>query len=115
MDVIYRLGEASVASVVEQIPDKPGYNTIRVTMSNLEKKGYLKHHQEGQRYVYTPVIPTEKAKRSALGHLLKTFFAESPSKAILTLLDMSSSKLSNEELNEIVGWIEQTRKREEKQ
>lgn len=113
MDIIYRLDEASVASVVDQMPDSPGYNTIRVTMSNLEKKGYLTHRQAGQRYVYTPMIPADKAKRSALGHLLKTFFSGSPSKAILTLLDMSSGRLSGDDLNEIAGWIESARKREE--
>lgn len=106
MDAVYQLKEASVADVVERMPDEPSYNTVRVTLGILEKKGYLKHRKEGRRYVYSPMVPVEKAKRSAMGHLLKTFFSGSPSKAILTLLDMTSSKLSEEELEEISGWID---------
>lgn len=110
MDAVYQLGEASVADVVERMPDDPSYNTVRVTLGILEKKEYLKHRQEGRRYMYSPVVPAEKAKRSAMGHLLQTFFAGSPSKAILTLLDMSSAHLSDQELEEIEGLIEQAKK-----
>ena len=110
MDVIYRLGEASVAEVVEQMPDDPSYNTVRVTLGILEKKGYLRHRQEGQRYVYGPVISPEKAKRSAMGHLLQTFFQGSSSKAILAMLGMSDKRLTKEDLDEIAEWIEEARK-----
>ncbi len=109
MDIVYRLGEATVADVVGHIPDEPGYHPIRVAMANLEEKGLLRHRREGKRYVFSPVIPEEKAKRSAIGHLLKTFFSDSPSRAILTLLDMSSSELSEEDLDEIRAWIEETK------
>lgn len=113
IDVVYRLGEATVAEVVDQIPDSPGYHPIRVAMANLEEKGYLQHRREGKRYVFSPVIPEEKAKRSELGHLLRTFFAGSPSQAILTLLDMSSGDLSDDDLEEIRTWIEQAKTRSE--
>jgi len=109
IDAVYRLGEATVAEVVDEMPDHPGYHPIRVAMANLEEKGYLKHRREGKRYVFSPVIPEEKAKRSELGHLLRTFFAGSPSRAILTLLDMSSDELSEADLNEIRIWIDQAK------
>ena len=112
MDVIYRLGEASAADVVRALPDRPAYNTIRVTLGILEKKGFLKHRQEGPRYVYEPTIAAAKAQQSALKHLLQTFFRGSPSAAILTLLDGSSARLSAKELDAIARAIAQARKKE---
>ena len=110
MDVVYRLGEASVSDVAARIPDKPAYNSGRATLGILEKKGYVRHRQEGQRYIYRPAVSPEKATESAVSHLLKTFFGGSPSKAILTLLDMSSERLSDEDLDQLAQWIEQARK-----
>lgn len=110
MDVLYRLGEASVAEVVARIPDTPAYNSVRVTLGILEKKGVVQHRQDGPRYVYRPVLSPDKATRSAVGHLLRTFFDGSPSKAILTLLDMSSDRLSQDELDELAAWIEHAKK-----
>ncbi len=109
MDAVYRLGEAAAADVVKRLADPPAYNSVRVTLGILEKKGFLKHRRDGQRHIYYPTIPAHKAKRSAMGHLLRTFFASSPSSAILTLLDMSVSKLSKGQLDEIAAWIEQAR------
>lgn len=114
MDVIFRLGEASVSDVVEHMPDNPAYNTVRVTMGILERKGYLKHRQEGQRYLYAPTVPLDNAKRSAVSHLLQTFFEGSPSKAVLAMLGMSANRLSRKDLDEIAGWIEDARKEAEK-
>jgi predicted transcriptional regulator len=113
MDVIFRLGEASVSDVVDRMPDEPAYNTVRVTMGILEKKGYLKHRQDGQRYLYVPTVPLDNAKRSAVSHLLQTFFDGSPSKAVLAMLGMSANRLSKEDLDEISGWIEDARKEAE--
>lgn len=109
MDAIYQLGEATVAEVVERMPDDPSYNTVRVTLGILEKKGYLKHREEGRRYVYGPVLSPKKAKRSAMQHMLKTFFSGSPSKAILALLDMSATDISEDELREISSWVEEVK------
>jgi predicted transcriptional regulator len=112
LDLVYRLGEASVADVVSRIDDAPSYDSIRVTLGILERKGYVKHRQEGLRYIYVPAVPADEARRSALKHLLGTFFSGSPSRAILTLLDESSGRLSEEELDEIAAWIEQARQEE---
>ncbi len=106
MDIVYRLEEASVADVAGRIPDDPGYDSIRVTLGILEKKGHVSHRQEGRRYLYRPTVSHAKATKSALRNVLRTFFGGSPSRAVLTLLDMSAAKLSPEELDEIRGWVE---------
>lgn len=109
MDTVYRLGEASAAAVQRALPDDVGYDTIRVTLGILEKKGFLTHRQEGQRYVYRPTIPHEAATESALTHVVQTFFRGSPSKAILALLDGRSGHLSDAQLDEIQAWIDHAR------
>jgi predicted transcriptional regulator len=112
MDVVYRLGEANAAEVARALEDQPAYNSVRVTLGILEKKGYLTHRQDGPRYVYRPTIATDKARRSAMRHVLQTFFRGSPSAAILSLLD-GSARLSQQELDEIAHAIAQARKQEE--
>ena len=106
MDVIYRLGEAGAAEVVEHLPDRPAYNSVRVTLGILERKGLVRHRRDGTRYVYSPTVPAERARDSALRHVVRTFFRGSPSKAVLTLLDSPSTRLSAEELNELAAWVE---------
>ncbi len=110
MDIVYRLGEAGAAEVAAKMRDDPGYDSVRVTLGILEKKGHLKHRQDGRRYVFSPTVPHQKATQGALRNLLRTFFRGSPSKAVLSLLDMSSSRLSRGELDEIAEWIEKERK-----
>ena len=112
MDVIYQLGEAGTAEVARRLADRPAYNTVRVTLGILERKGHVKHRLEGTRYVYAPMVPRETAKRSAMRHVLATFFQGSPSAAILALLDGSESKLSRNDLDEIARAIAQARKKE---
>lgn len=107
MEILYRLGEASAADVVGRLDPDPGYDSVRVTLGNLEKKGHVKHRQDGRRYVYTPTVPHETASRSAIRNVLHTFFRGSPSRAILALLGMS--KMSREELDVIAKWIEEER------
>ncbi len=106
MDVLYRLGEAGAAEVVDHLPDRPAYNSVRVTLGILERKGAIRHRREGNRYVYSPTVPAEAVRESALRHLVRTFFRGSPSKAVLTLLDSPSTQLSTDELNELAAWVE---------
>jgi predicted transcriptional regulator len=110
MDVVFHLGEVSVADVVERIPDHPSYNTVRNTMAILERKGHLQHRQEGQRYLFAPMDSVDQAKRSAVSHLIDTFFQGSRPKAVLALLGTSEPHLSQEDLDEIAAYIEQARK-----
>lgn len=109
MEAVYRLGEASVAAVQEELPDDPDYHAVRVAMAKLEDKGYLDHRQDGRRYIYTPEIPRDEAKRSALGHLVRTYFSGAPSEVLLTLLNMSAEDLSNDDIAELEAWIEQAK------
>lgn len=109
MDAIYQLGEGSVAEVVERIPDHPGYNTVRNTMSILERKGHLRHRRDGQRYLYAPRDPVDLAKSSALRHLLHTFFDGSLPQAVVALLGVSEQRLSDDDLDEIARHIEHAR------
>lgn len=113
MDIVYQLGEATVNDVLKQLPDPPGYNSIRVLLRILEEKGYLKHRREQQRYVYRPTVTHEQATRSALKHLLDTFFAGSAPKAVATLLDMSSSRLTDQDLDELKKMIRDASQRRE--
>lgn len=110
MDAIYQLGEASVAEVVERISGKPGYNSIRNTMTILERKGHLRHRREGQRYLYAPCDPLDHAKSSALRHLLHTFFEGSLPQAVVALLEASEQRLTDRDLDEIARHIEQARR-----
>lgn len=105
MDIVYHLGEASAAEVLERVQDPPSYSAIRSTLCILEEKGLLKHKLDGQRYVYYPAAPREKASRAALTRLLDTFFGGSPERAMAALLGMSSSRVSAGELQRLCNMI----------
>ena len=110
MDIVFRLGEATAAEVRRNMPDSTSYNAVRVTMNILEGKGHLTHRLQSPRHVYRPCLSVEKAKRSVLRHVLTTFFGGSTPRAVSTLMDMSASDLSNEELEELAQLVEQARK-----
>jgi predicted transcriptional regulator len=106
MDAVYLLSEAPVADVVTELGEEDAYDSVRVTMANLEKKGFLEHRREGTRNVYRPTISERKARTSAMKHLLRTFFDGSPSNAILEFLKMSKSELTEAEIADIRARIE---------
>ena len=110
MDIIYQLGQATVAEVLENLPDPPGYSAVRAMLKILEDKGHLRHKQQGPRYVFLPKVSREKAKRSAVKHLLQTFFDGSAASAVATLLDVSRSDLSNADLDRLNRLINQAKK-----
>ena len=110
MAAVYQLGEASVADVVARLSDRPGYNTIRNTMAILERKGYLRHREAGQRYLYRPAGSLDGAKRSAATHLLDTFFGGSLPQAVQALLGTADRKVTDDDLDEIARLIEEARK-----
>jgi predicted transcriptional regulator len=110
MDVIYRFGKASVSEVLAELPDPPSYSAVRAMLGFLEDKGYLRHEQQGLKYVYMPVEDTSRVRASALDHLVKTFFGGSPERAVAALLEMSDSKLSPKEklyLNQLIKKAQQ--------
>jgi BlaI family penicillinase repressor len=98
MDVIYRLGSASVKDVLGLLPDPPSYSAARTMVNLLEKKGFLKHRRDGQKYIYLPTGSPQAAKQSAIKHLIKTFFQGSAVEAAAAILDSASTKLSDDEL-----------------
>ncbi len=110
MDVIYQLGDASVSDVLKGLPDPPSYSSVRTMIRLLEGKGFLRHRREGTRYVYRPTQSKETASRSALRHLLKTFFAESPTDAVAAIFDVTSEDLTDEDLSRIERMIDEARK-----
>ena len=110
MDIIYQLGQATAAEVLENLPDPPSYSAVRAMLKILEDKGHLRHKQQGPRYVFLPKVSREKAKRSAVQHLLQTFFDGSAESAVATLLDVSRSDLSNEDLDRLNSLISQAKK-----
>lgn len=97
MDVVYRLGQASVADVRAELPDPPSYSSVRGMLGLLEDKGHLRHEQQGLKYVYLPAEDTQKVRSSALKHVVKTFFGDSPEQAVAALLEMSDTRLSAKE------------------
>ncbi len=110
MDIVYRQGQATAAEVLQSLPDPPSYSAVRAMLRILEEKGYLHHKHQGNRYVFLPTLPLEKARRSALKQVVQTFFDGSTELAVSALLDCSSSKLSDEELDRLAQLIEQARK-----
>jgi predicted transcriptional regulator len=111
MDVLYQLGEATAAEVQERLPEPPSYSAVRAMLRILEDKGHIAHHEDGPRYVYTPTVARDTARRSAVSHLLKTFFDGSVEQAMAALLDGAERKLSRDEIDRLSHLIEQ-RKRE---
>jgi BlaI family transcriptional regulator, penicillinase repressor len=109
MDAIYRLGRATAAEVLENMPEPPGYSAVRAMLRLLEDKGYLRHDQEGTRYVYLPTLSRDKARQSALKQLVQTFFDNSTEQAVSALLDMSKSRMSDEELERLSALIEKAK------
>lgn len=109
MDVIYRLGEASVGDVLEQLPDPPSYSSVRTMIRLLESKGFLKHRREGTKYVYRPTQSLETASRSALRHVMKTFFSGSATDAVAAILDDSAKNLTDEDLKRLEQLIDKAR------
>ena len=109
MDVLYRRGRASAAEIHEALPEAPSYSAVRAMLRILEEKGHIRHEEKDLRYVFIPVVPREKARRSAVRHLLDTFFDGSPEQAVATLLDVSSKELSREDFDRLAALIEKAR------
>jgi predicted transcriptional regulator len=110
VEVVFRLGRASVSDVLENLPDPPSYSSVRAMLRILESKGHLKHEQEGPRYVYLPAIRRDAASRSALHHLVRTFFGGSTSRAVAALLEDRDARLSDQEIERLSKLIHKTRK-----
>jgi BlaI family transcriptional regulator, penicillinase repressor len=107
MDVLYRRGRATAAEVRQDMPDAPGYSAVRAMLRVLEEKGHVRHEEEALRYVFLPTAPRSRAVRSAVKHLVETFFEGSTERAVAALID---GKLTIAELDRIAGLIESAKK-----
>jgi BlaI family transcriptional regulator, penicillinase repressor len=110
MDILYKLERASVGDVLAELPDKPNYSTVRAQLRVLEEKGHVRHEENGLRYIYSPNIPRDVARRSALRHVIETFFDGSTEKVFAALLGGEASRISPEELERIARLIAKGRK-----
>ena len=110
MDVVHRLGRASVADVMKELSGKPAYSTVRAQLRVLEDKGHVRHEEEQLRYVYLAAESTQKVRRSAVKHLLDTFFEGSPEKVVEALVGRDGDRLSDEELDRIAQLVERARR-----
>ena len=104
LDVLFER-ERATAAEISHLPDAPSYSAVRALLRILETKGHVRHEQDGPRYVYVPVIARDTAKRSALAHLVRTFFDGSTEEAVAALLDGESTRLSHVELDRLSGLI----------
>lgn len=109
LDIVYRLEQASVSQVRAQMPEPPSYSAVRGLMRILEEKGHLQHGQQGPRYVYSATVPRDEARRSAMRHLVATFFDGSVEGAVATLLDLESAEADDETYERLAELIERAR------
>jgi predicted transcriptional regulator len=110
MEILYQRGRASASDVREAMEKAPGYSAVRAMLRVLEEKGRVRHEAEGLKYVYVPVLARDKAKRSAVKHVLDTFFAGSAEQAVAALLDVSAARLTRDELDRMAELIEKAKK-----
>src|SRR5881394_2115377 len=110
MDILYRLGRATASEVMRELPGDPAYSTVRTQLRVLEEKGHVRHEEEGLRYVYVPALPRDVARRSALRHLVETFFDGSTEKVVAALLGGEVARISPEELDRLARLIAKGRK-----
>ncbi|HEY0670880.1 MAG TPA: BlaI/MecI/CopY family transcriptional regulator [Longimicrobiales bacterium] len=107
IDALYTLGEATVGEVMERMPDPPSYSAVRATLRVLEEKGHVKHRQDGPRYLYLPTVSRDKAQSHALKHLVGTFFGGSVEQAVMALLSMPETKMSEDQLELLARQVRQ--------
>ncbi|MGE0705888.1 MAG: BlaI/MecI/CopY family transcriptional regulator [Vicinamibacterales bacterium] len=110
MDILYRRGRATAGDVMEELTGDPSYSTVRTQLRVLEAKGHVRHEEEGLRYVYLPAVPRRTASRSALRHLVNTFFDGSAEKTVAALLGGDRGRVSGQELDRIAALIDKARK-----
>lgn len=109
MDVVYRVGKVTAAEVLAELPDPPSYSAVRAMLRLLEDKGHIRHEQDGPRYVYLPTVNRDKARKSAMKHLVRTFFDGSTEDAVAALLQ-NDAGMSDAELERLSKLIDSAKK-----
>jgi predicted transcriptional regulator len=109
MDILYRRGRATGAEVMEDLPGQPSYSTVRTQLRVLERKGHVRHEEHGLRFVYMPAVPRRAARKSALRHVVDTFFDGSVEKVVGALLGADGLRVSDEDLQRIADHVAKAR------
>jgi BlaI family transcriptional regulator, penicillinase repressor len=110
MDFLFQRGKASVGEVMEGIAEPPSYSAVRATLRTLGQKGRVTHQEEGRAYIYRPTVRRDTARRSALTHILKTFFDNSAEQAVAALLELKGPKLSEAELERVARLVDHAKR-----
>jgi BlaI family penicillinase repressor len=110
MDILYQRGRASASEIHEALPDRPSYSAVRAKLRVLEDKGHVRHQEQALRYVYLPTLARDSARRSALRHMVSTFFEGSVEDTVAALLDLSAANLSKQDLDRISSLIDEAKK-----
>jgi predicted transcriptional regulator len=110
MDVLYRIGRATVGELMQELSGEPAYSTVRAQLRTLEEKGHVRHEEKGLRYVYLPKVPRHAIRQSALRHLVDTLFEGSSGKVMAALIGDERTRLSSEELDDLESLLEKARK-----
>jgi BlaI family penicillinase repressor len=110
MDILYRRGRATANEVMSDLPDSPGYSTVRTQLRVLEEKGHVQHSEHELRYVYEPRVARKDVRHTALTHVVNTFFEGSAQKVVAALLGREKGRISTEELERIAELVEKARK-----
>jgi predicted transcriptional regulator len=110
MDILYRRGRATAHDVLADLADAPSYSAVRALLRLLEERGHVRHVEEGPRYVYSPAVARADARRSALTHVVRTFFGGSIEQAVAALVDGSRQRLGDDELERLADLIDKARK-----
>src|SRR3954468_17065605 len=105
MDVLYRRGRATAAAVIADLPGSPNSSTVRTQLRVLEDKGHVRHEEEGLRYIYMPAVPRAAARKSALRHVVDTFFDGSAEQVVAAVLGGEATRLSDEDLTRIADLV----------
>ncbi len=113
LDILYQRSSATVAEVMAALPDPPSYSAVRATLRILGDKGHVRYSADGPRYVYAPAVSPDQARRSAMSHLLKTFFNGSTEQAVVTLLQMSDTELSDDDIDRLAARVRAVRQEDE--
>jgi len=110
MDILYRRGRATAGEVMTDLSGSPNYSTVRTQLRVLEEKGHVRHEEHGLRYVYAPAVPRAAARKSALRHLVDTFFNGSAEQVVAAVLGGEAARLSDEDLDRIAKLVDKARK-----
>ena len=110
MDILFRLGRASAEEVMKELSGNPSYSTVRTQLRVLEQKGHVRHEEVGRRFVYEPVVRRQAVRKSALRHVVDTFFDGSVEQVVAALLGGEAARISDDELRRIRDMVERARK-----